>query len=333
MKEQRLANSLYYITLLIILIAIIILLAAPSPSEGSNLPSENGTIDVCFSKTDNCEDELESMVLKADHLKAALYDLDEPDLVGVLKSKEAAADLLVDEDNYAGFGKEIRGTGLMHNKFWLFYNTSGKDYLVTGSTNPTVNDFYKNDNNMLIIKSEFLMRNYEAEFDELKSNGKDKANIHSRIIFNGKLLENYFCPDDGCEEEVVRLISSAKKSVYFMTFSFTSDPIGNVLISRNDELDIKGVFDESQVASQKQYTEYYKMKDEGMDVHIDGNSAKLHHKVFIIDNETVITGSYNPTAGGNERNDENVLVIRDEAVVHGFLVEFYRAFGLVKNES
>ncbi len=326
MREQSLANALYYITLLLILIAIIVLLAAPSPKGMGNLPSENGTIEVCFSKTEDCEDRLESMVVKASRIEAALYDLDEPDLVAALKSKGATVDLIVDEDNYDGFGKKISGTGLMHNKFWLLYNVSDKDYLVTGSTNPTTNDFYKNDNNMLIFVSGLLMQNYEEEFDELKNSKKDSPNLHSRIIFNGKLLENYFCPDDGCEKEVVRLISSAKKSVYFMTFSFTSDQIGDALISRKDLLEVKGVFDESQVTSQKQYTEYYRMKDTGMDVRIDGNKYKLHHKVFIIDNETVITGSYNPTAGGNERNDENVIVIRDEKVVGSFISEFVRVF-------
>ena len=48
----------------------------------------------------------------------------------------------------------------------------------------------------------------------------------------------------------------------------------------------------------------------------------MHHKVFIIDNETVITGSYNPTSGGDERNDENMLIIHDKSIADAFLREF-----------
>lgn len=48
----------------------------------------------------------------------------------------------------------------------------------------------------------------------------------------------------------------------------------------------------------------------------------MHHKVFIIDGKTVVTGSFNPTAGGNTRNDENILIIEDEEIAELFLEEF-----------
>ena len=50
-----------------------------------------------------------------------------------------------------------------------------------------------------------------------------------------------------------------------------------------------------------------------MNIKFDNNKpGKMHHKVFIIDNKTVITGSYNPTKNGNENNDENILIIYSE---------------------
>ena len=48
----------------------------------------------------------------------------------------------------------------------------------------------------------------------------------------------------------------------------------------------------------------------------------MHHKVFIIDGKTVITGSFNPTEGGDKRNDENILIIRDEGIAQKFREEF-----------
>ena len=50
----------------------------------------------------------------------------------------------------------------------------------------------------------------------------------------------------------------------------------------------------------------------------------MHHKVFIIDNSTVITGSFNPSKNGDERNDENMLVIKDREIAALFLDEFER---------
>ena len=48
----------------------------------------------------------------------------------------------------------------------------------------------------------------------------------------------------------------------------------------------------------------------------------MHNKVFVIDNKTVITGSYNPTKNANERNDENILIIHDKKIAEKFLNEF-----------
>jgi len=70
------------------------------------------------------------------------------------------------------------------------------------------------------------------------------------------------------------------------------------------------------------YNVYEYLKSNQVDVRPDKNRGILHHKVFIVDNKTVITGSYNPTKAGNERNDENVLIIHDEEVALKFVDEF-----------
>ena len=48
----------------------------------------------------------------------------------------------------------------------------------------------------------------------------------------------------------------------------------------------------------------------------------LHHKVFIIDEEIVITGSFNPSMNGDTRNDENILIIHDQDIAEKYLQEF-----------
>jgi len=63
-----------------------------------------------------------------------------------------------------------------------------------------------------------------------------------------------------------------------------------------------------------------------MDVKKDSNKYNMHHKVFIIDNETVVTGSYNPTSSGDEKNDENILIIHDKGIAKKFLDEFDRVW-------
>jgi len=50
----------------------------------------------------------------------------------------------------------------------------------------------------------------------------------------------------------------------------------------------------------------------------------MHHKVWIIDGKTVITGSFNPTKAGNEKNDENLVIIHDKEIAGQYLEEFKR---------
>ena len=59
----------------------------------------------------------------------------------------------------------------------------------------------------------------------------------------------------------------------------------------------------------------------------DTNKYKMHHKVFIIDNETVVTGSFNPTASAENKNDENIIIIKDRMIAGSFLKEFGRLWG------
>jgi len=59
-----------------------------------------------------------------------------------------------------------------------------------------------------------------------------------------------------------------------------------------------------------------------MDVLLDGHPEKMHHKVMIIDDKIVITGSYNLTRSAETQNDENTLVIHDDGIARIYLAEF-----------
>ena len=52
----------------------------------------------------------------------------------------------------------------------------------------------------------------------------------------------------------------------------------------------------------------------------------MHHKAFIIDKKTVVTGSFNPTANGDKHNDENLIIIEDEEIAGQFVEEFERVY-------
>ena len=49
----------------------------------------------------------------------------------------------------------------------------------------------------------------------------------------------------------------------------------------------------------------------------------MHNKFIIVDNKIVVTGSYNFTKNGNEKNDENFVVIFDEGTISLYKEEFF----------
>ena len=107
--------------------------------------------------------------------------------------------------------------------------------------------------------------------------------------------------------------------VYGDIFSATTH-VSLMLDCKKNNIDIKGVFDKTQSGSK--YSQYWRLKDFGMDVKLDKNKYFLHHKVFIIDNETVITGSFNPSSAGEYKNDENIVIIHNKETAKKYLEEF-----------
>ena len=106
-----------------------------------------------------------------------------------------------------------------------------------------------------------------------------------------------------------------------MSFSFTSQEIADALIMKNN-LDVRGIVDSGQ--SSNRFSQLKRLQEFNINAKKDKNKYKMHHKVFIIDNETVATGSFNPTSSADNKNDENIVIIHDKNFTSAFLDEFDR---------
>ncbi|HMO56365.1 MAG TPA: phospholipase D-like domain-containing protein, partial [Roseiflexaceae bacterium] len=71
----------------------------------------------------------------------------------------------------------------------------------------------------------------------------------------------------------------------------------------------------------------------GVDVLEDGNCYIMHHKVIIIDDRIVITGSYNFTASAETSNDESLLIIDDPTLAAAYVAEFDRLYAQATNPT
>lgn len=337
-KSQKKRISLYRPFLFLLFLLFIFLQFLPDDDLKVNLekieknfiPVEEGSVEVLFTHEDDVAGRIKSLLVGSADIRCAFYDIDDENIIKTLMEKDAGlilddstTDLCYQDSEISSEKPGLHLTcdasrKLMHNKFCILDSR----IVITGSLNPTFRGFEKNDNNLIIINSSLLAQNYLEEFEEMSSGvfHDGKRTRQPQMFLSGKLVENYFCPEDSCQEVMLQHIEEAQESIYFMYFSFTDKMIAeSILMKEKEGVFVSGIFEKTQAGNS--YSVFPFLENFSV---LDSNPANMHHKVMIIDNSTVITGSYNPSKNGDENNDENILIIHDEEISRFYLDEFSR---------
>jgi len=225
------------------------------------------------------------------------------------------------------FVDDDRGA-LMHNKFMIIDGST----VWMGSMNYTINGTYRNNNNMLSIRSRRVAEAYQTEFDEMFGDGEEgefgptsPENEANDFSVDGTSVQVFFASENDVVSPLIETLLAAEESIHFMTFSFTRDDIGVALIDRAySGVEVQGVFETR--GSQTQFSEMPRGHCAGLDYRQDGNPFTQHHKVFIIDETTVVTGSFNFSDNATQSNDENMVIIEDADLAAQYLAEFERVW-------
>jgi phosphatidylserine/phosphatidylglycerophosphate/cardiolipin synthase-like enzyme len=223
-------------------------------------------------------------------------------------------------------GIEVKDDGrsaLMHNKFWVF-----DDQMVwTGSTNATVNDNFRNNNNVMIIHSPDVATMYEREFQEMWDGqfgptSPSTVDLQSTVVGRTP-VQVLFAAEDEAISHLVPLVEGAQESIRIMAFSFTHDALGEAVLQRAQKgVDVKGIFETR--GSETEHSELARLFCAKVPARQDGNPGTFHHKVIVIDEKILITGSLNFSNNADESNDENLVVIQGKTISDKYLQEFDR---------
>ena len=127
----------------------------------------------------------------------------------------------------------------------------------------------------------------------------------------------YFSPNGGCTDAIVKALDDAKSTVLVQAYSFTSAPIAKAIVDAHKRgVKVQVILDKSQ------RTEKYSSADfvahAGIATFIDEQHKIAHNKIMVIDDQTVITGSFNFTKSAEESNAENLLVIRSKELAKAY---------------
>ena len=211
---------------------------------------------------------------------------------------------------------------LMHNKFII----SDKKRLMTGSMNFSRTGFSGfNANNIVIIDSPALSEYYTKEFDQMYSGKfhtlKNPLDSTNTFTVGTTKISAYFSPQDKTvEKALVPLIENAQSYIYLPVFVITHKKLTQALIdAKNRGVDVKIILDATSVRSN--HTTHEILREAGIPLKTENYAGKVHNKSMIIDDKYVITGSMNFSNSGENRNDENCLVIENSD-----LAKFYKGW-------
>lgn len=250
------------------------------------------------------------------------------------------------------FGPYNDGSGLMHNKLWIFDALSedpADPWVYTGSWNLTTQGTNTDAQNVIMIQDQALAAVCKAEIDEMWGSttflpnpdqsrfGSNKSD-NTPKVFNvgGREVELFFAPSDPWLGAMISEVENADYSTHFCAMSWTRYDLCNELEERwmgVPGFAVRGVFDSGE--SGNTYSQYWPMHGEGdypwdppADVWFDAETGILHHKYMIIDvnrggsDPVLITGSANWSTNANDENDENVIIVHDPAIANVYFQEF-----------
>jgi phosphatidylserine/phosphatidylglycerophosphate/cardiolipin synthase-like enzyme len=134
----------------------------------------------------------------------------------------------------------------------------------------------------------------------------------------------YFSPDGGATQAIVREIDNATLEALVQAYSFTSAPIAKALVDAHRRgVSVEVVLDKSQRT--EKYSGATFLANNRIPTCIDAAHAIAHNnKIMIIDKQTVITGSFNFTKAAEEKNAENLLIIRSKELASYYLENWQR---------
>jgi phosphatidylserine/phosphatidylglycerophosphate/cardiolipin synthase-like enzyme len=133
----------------------------------------------------------------------------------------------------------------------------------------------------------------------------------------------YFSPNNGATEAIVREIDQARSEIRVQAYSFTSAPIAEALLKAHKRgIKVEVILDKSQKT--QKYSSSTFLTNARIPTYIDARHAIAHNKIIIIDQSVVITGSFNFTKAAEDKNAENLLIIRSRALAKPYLENWQR---------
>lgn len=123
-----------------------------------------------------------------------------------------------------------------------------------------------------------------------------------------------FSPKGGCASAIVGEVDGARSVVQVMAYTFTSPEIAQSLV-RAVKRGLKVFVILDYAIANGKYSVADFLASQGVHVLLDHKHPIAHNKVMLLDQRTVITGSFNYTRAADDSNAENLLIVRSYPIL------------------
>jgi phosphatidylserine/phosphatidylglycerophosphate/cardiolipin synthase-like enzyme len=130
-----------------------------------------------------------------------------------------------------------------------------------------------------------------------------------------------FSPHGGCTEAIVKELDNARSEILMEAYSFTSKEIASAILKAHKRgVHVEIILDKSNRSARYSSGDF--TSHMGITTYINAAYAIAHNKIMIIDREIVITGSFNFTKAAEEKNAENLLILRNKDLAVLYLINW-----------
>ncbi len=143
-------------------------------------------------------------------------------------------------------------------------------------------------------------------------------------LFSGESVEVCFVPGSDCGALIAHEIDTARSAIRIQAYTFTSPRISHALErARRRGVDVVALLDAREAGEANETAAIRTLLEARVAVRLDGAHSTAHNKVLVVDQATVITGSFNFSVSVERHSAENVLFIRgNPRVVRAYLDNF-----------
>ncbi|MEL6343369.1 MAG: phospholipase D-like domain-containing protein [Myxococcota bacterium] len=138
----------------------------------------------------------------------------------------------------------------------------------------------------------------------------------------------WFSPDASLTDQLVGEMNAAANTLDVAIYTFTSEPIRDAMIDAGTRgVTVRAVIDSSEFGA---VNDSIARDLDAANVQVrrlggfsnTTSDPKMHHKFAVVDDQAVISGSFNYTYSADEANHENLMLIRDPALAGQFTSAF-----------